>query len=442
MIAECANDIQDDLRTRGLWQLGVPKYLGYSCEYKISTRLKRARQDAAKVNARNMASYQAQFADDDPTAANVVVPVHERSTGGEVAASRLEGPVLTSPIRPSSMQPAHTSPSIQPASILSPASMHTRKRKFFDRNATTFDRAQPEVALDRIPNTMIFTDARSWVASKLKATCGMQLGSSPLSGRCQGRLRLISEASFDGLQVTVTLQCVTQGEHLHTVSNSTPDKVNTKEKKGGGAKQNSGTPNINMLHLLAHTLAGHSQTSAYIYDTIMMGRAMTNKQWYHLQPAVWEAVILEFGKSAAQVESMILEECKAGGKWDLLLDMGWGSRGSASKHGSMPYIWYKKQLIIGHVVLSKETLRNGRVIVEGNYKGTSGGMEGRALKEVLRDLEEKKLLTHCENVIIDKDSSSTNIIQGLRKASHVRIRYDPGHAKKSFVSQLLKVHDR
>ena len=120
-------------------------------------------------------------------------------------------------------------------------------------------------------------------------------------------------------------------------------------------------------------------------------------------------------------------------------DTGWSNRGRTAYHGSLPIIWHEKQLIVLHVVLSKDIESDGEVKKAGNYEGSSGGMEGTALKQVLRELHTRQLLQKCSNIVMDKDSTSTSIINQLAICQHITIRYDPGHAKKSFVNQLLKV---
>ena len=231
------------------------------------------------------------------------------------------------------------------------------------------------------------------------------------------------------------VQCEANPCHQQTIANSSELKVERKERSDGGKKANSGVYEINLRSVFAHTYAGHDKESVKMFETIMMGGGMHGSQWSRLQPLVFQAVTLEFNESAGEVWKMI----QASDEWTVQSDTGWSNRGRTAYHGSLPIIWHEKQLIVLHVVLSKDIESDGEVKKAGNYEGSSGGMEGTALKQVLRELHTRQLLQKCSNIVMDKDSTSTSIINQLAICQHITIRYDPGHAKKSFVNQLLKV---
>ena len=65
----------------------------------------------------------------------------------------------------------------------------------------------------------------------------------------------------------------------------------------------------------------------------------------------------------------------------------------------------------------KERTRNGKIVCEGNYDGTSGGMEGDALRDFIQWAEDSGLLDHSRSdsdlldgiiiiIIISSSSSS------------------------------------
>ena len=66
-------------------------------------------------------------------------------------------------------------------------------------------------------------------------------------------------------------------------------------------------------------------------------------------------------------------------------------------------------------------------------------MEGSALRKTLTELQRTGILEYCKNIIVDRDSQSTKIINENDDCKHIVIRYDPGHIKKSLVNTLLKV---
>ena len=77
-----------------------------------------------------------------------------------------------------------------------------------------------------------------------------------------------------------------------------------------------------------------------------------------------------------------------------------------------------------------------------NLLGSSGGMEGFGFEKALDELQSLGVLQYCANIIIDKDSKTTNVVENHPHCRHIKIRYDPGHIKKSLVKQLLKVNYR
>ena len=281
----------------------------------------------------------------------------------------------------------------------------------------------------------MYTECRDWVATKLRTACGHETANGP----CTGGLRLVSNITVNGHHRSFKAQCRDCPAHISTISNSDSEKRGGTERKDGKIKQSSGYLNINMLSALAHTLAGQEYTSAKIHDIIMTGRGMTSEMWHGLQSKVWDCVILEFGESTKAVKERIRKACQNGEGWTMMEDVGWSTKGHGAVHGSAPFTWFEERLIVSHFVMSKDILRNGEVLVPGNYSGSSGGMESAALRLALRELHDCGILQKCTNIVMDRDSSATSTVREMDICSHITVRYDPGHAKKSFVGQLLKV---
>ena len=280
----------------------------------------------------------------------------------------------------------------------------------------------------------MYTECRDWVATKLRSPCGKTTAFGP----CTGALRLVSSVDLNGHHRSFKAQCCTFPEHISTISNSDCTRKGGTLRKDGKVKANSGYLNINMLSVLAHTMAGHDFTDANLYETIMTGRGMNKDQWANLQNTVWDAVILEFGESTKVVRERIRQQCALdGGTWSLVSDMGWGTRGFAAVHGSLPIIWFEEQLIVGHIVLTKDIQRNGETLIQGNYEGTSGGMESAALRAALRELHADGILELCGNIIMDKDSSATKTVTDMKICNHMTIRYDPGKDTSHHACQLM-----
>ena len=243
-------------------------------------------------------------------------------------------------------------------------------------------------------------------------------------------LEYTEEPVFEGHVVHFRARC-TKGHH-HTISNvPSISRVGSKDGRG-----NSGVFELNLRSVYAHTIAGHDQTDAEMYENIMMGRHMESSQWHRLVNKVWETTILTFEESSDEVIAMIKES----GEWTLVSDAGWVNRGWTAMHCSLPITWFEKQLVVHHQVLSKDVMRRGKVITKGNYQGSSGGMESEGLRRALRYLHAKGILALADDIVMDKDSSATKTVTEMKDiCSHLTLRYDPGHIMKSLVGQLLKL---
>ena len=91
--------------------------------------------------------------------------------------------------------------------------------------------------------------------------------------------------------------------------------------------------------------------------------------------------------------------------------------------------------MVHHEVLSKDILRRDKVIIPGNYQGSS--MEPEGLRRALKYLHSKGILALASDIVMDKDSSATRTVTDMIDiCSHLTVRYDPGHIKKSLVGQL------
>ena len=241
-----------------------------------------------------------------------------------------------------------------------------------------------------------------------------------------GSLQLIRQPQFEGHVVTFGAKC-TNGHH-HDISNVPRERV------GGTGDKKSGVLELNLRNVYAHSMAGHDQVDTEMYETIMMGRHQESSQWHRLQKKVWETTILTFAESSDEVIAMI-KEAK---EWTMVSDAGWVNRGWTAMHCSLPIIWYEKQLVVHHEVLSKDILRRDKVIIPGNYQGSS--MEPEGLRRALKYLHSKGILALASDIVMDKDSSATRTVTDMIDiCSHLTVRYDPGHIKKSLVGQLLKL---
>ncbi|KAL6053383.1 hypothetical protein QOT17_018029 [Balamuthia mandrillaris] len=86
-------------------------------------------------------------------------------------------------------------------------------------------------------------------------------------------------------------------------------------------------------------------------------------------------------------------------------------------------------------------LQSGKevMVVDGNYEGTSKGMEAEGFQRAIDWLEEKKLLPQLRTYVCDQDSSVLKILNEDARLTNVKIVHDPGHLKNNFQKDLQKI---
>ncbi len=123
-------------------------------------------------------------------------------------------------------------------------------------------------------------------------------------------------------------------------------------------------------------------------------------------------------------------------------DFGWGHRCNA-KEGVYGLIDAHMHKVVYQVVFIKKKmlLQNGQKVVvqEGNYDGTSKGMEGEGFRQIIDWLAENKLLPLLKTFVCDQDSSVLCTLRTDPRLAHVRVAHDPGHTKKNFMKDLTKI---
>jgi hypothetical protein len=151
----------------------------------------------------------------------------------------------------------------------------------------------------------------------------------------------------------------------------------------------------------------------------------------------------------------------------LVCDAGWSHRGWVANQGWLPVVDFETNKIIK--VYVKHKTRNSSVkkkgsdgktqyvpcvVHVGNYEGSSGGMEGSAVQELIDWLDEEGLLgdasgnteldddVNCREsstvigICIDKDTTNNQIWRDDKRSKYLLIYYDPGHSKKNFQKSL------
>ncbi|KAL6074219.1 hypothetical protein QOT17_004250 [Balamuthia mandrillaris] len=121
-------------------------------------------------------------------------------------------------------------------------------------------------------------------------------------------------------------------------------------------------------------------------------------------------------------------------------DGAWSHRRNAN-HGVYSIMDTSNNKVLYQVVLSKDkarVLQSGKevTVVEGDYDGTSKGMEAEGFRRAIDWLEEKKLLPQLRTYVCDQDSS---VLNEDARLTNVKIVHDPGHLKNNFQKDLQKI---
>ncbi len=128
-------------------------------------------------------------------------------------------------------------------------------------------------------------------------------------------------------------------------------------------------------------------------------------------------------------------------KLDLSGDNGWAHRRNASESVYV-LVDLKEQKVIHQEVLVKKRTRQicGKevVITEGNYFGTSKGMEGEGFRRCVNWLDQQKLLPVVKDFASDDDSSVQSTLRTDPRLQHIHVRLDPGHTKNNIIKDIRR----
>ena len=134
--------------------------------------------------------------------------------------------------------------------------------------------------------------------------------------------------------------------------------------------------------------------------------------------------------------------------WVAQLNGAWSHRGWKARHHSFLVRAKNEDKVVSAVVLTKKHVAMVRghggvqaeqVVHEGNYFGTSKGMEGEAAIKAFEELKEANLLARLTHVAADGDSGVPKLIANTPGCEHVEVAGDPGHQQKNFMRSLKEV---
>ena len=131
--------------------------------------------------------------------------------------------------------------------------------------------------------------------------------------------------------------------------------------------------------------------------------------------------------------------------WVAQLNSAWSHRGWKARQHSFLIRAKDENKVVCAVILTKKHVAMvqqaggemvEKVVHQGNYFGTSKGMEGEAAIIAVQELKESRLLARLSHVAADGDSGVPKIFANTPECEHVEVAGDPGHMQKNFMRSL------
>jgi hypothetical protein len=99
-------------------------------------------------------------------------------------------------------------------------------------------------------------------------------------------------------------------------------------------------------------------------------------------------------------------------------------------------------VIVLTVILMKSREEKGQIVFEGNYSGSSGGMEGASFDIGVQKLKAAGLVQLWHSFVCDQDSSVAEQLRADPDTVRVAIHWDPGHIKRNFEKKLRLIYGK
>ena len=189
--------------------------------------------------------------------------------------------------------------------------------------------------------------------------------------------------------------------------------------------------------VVASVMAGIDYERYRLQEVMKGGTPVSKDTWYAHQSTVYNSII----QIAESKEVEYLQMLRATGqRLVFCADAAWSHRGYEANQCCWLLLNAENKQIALAVVLTKSRWEKGQEVHTGNYKGSSGGMEGAAMERGIARLKENGLLPLVQGWVCDKDSSVSEQLKANPDTAHIPIHYDPGHIKKNFQKSLMAIY--
>ena len=288
-------------------------------------------------------------------------------------------------------------------------------------------------------------DFAEWVEVYCALKCGQIqedpfkiLALIPVDG-CYGVMKPYKKLGMWGVGVRLHLQCQDPSCHRRiTIRNKPYHRLKMEHLRDvTDLRVARGFSEENVLDVLASLLSNQTY-HGYERQNALHGRhSVSKRSYYKMGDLIWEAV----EKVARDLMAREVAVVRARGILRLALDMGWAHRGWIASQGWYPVVDFDTHKILHLFVMMKRRDRDGKPVFLGNYFGTSGGMESRAIRETLDWLERENLFWKERVQTSLQSLSAPDFIERSRRPTAGMLG-TPLSAPASSLSQLLLVGTR
>jgi hypothetical protein len=178
----------------------------------------------------------------------------------------------------------------------------------------------------------------------------------------------------------------------------------------------------------------------YRMQQVMGGSVpMAKGTWYSHADDVYRAII----EIAEREETECLQRLRAEGRPLVFCgDASWSHRKPTydARQSWWVLINADSGEIVLTVILMKSREEKGVTVFEGNYSGSSGGMEGASFDLGVQKLKVAGLVRQWQGFVCDQDASMHEQLRADPDTAHVALYWDPGHIKRNFQRKLSEIY--
>jgi hypothetical protein len=297
-------------------------------------------------------------------------------------------------------------------------------------------------ALSTMPSEFSVS-AKHWLEILMCCRCSKEIDKGfGRTGRCDGEFNFKSSKTVGG-QVKTELLCRDCGNT--TVFCSTPTDGKVRVSVG---EESLKLRREQLRKVILILLAGSSYTQYNIMCADDVNK-LSESKFYEVQKLVAKGIVACCQDLLKEGRVKLKNNLQKNGEsWVASLNGAWSHTGWNARHHSFLIRAQKENIVVCAIVLTKKhvalvkrpDLEQEEILVhEGNYFGTSKGMEGEAFIAAISQLRESELLEPLSMIVCDNDSSIPSIIANTEGMEHVRKSGDPGHVQRNFMKSLKSV---